>query len=156
MGDILSRLGHLFVQSAPTVVFVFLLLLFLERFFFQRLAEVLKEREARTAGALERAREQTAAADVRAREYEAAFQTVRQEVYRQREIERKESLAEREETLRRARQQSESRLTHMRAALGDELQAAKDQLSVACQALASEITETLIGNGGKPQTGRPS
>jgi len=58
MGDILSRLGHLFVQSTPTVIFVFLLLVVLDRLFFRRLTEVLREREARTSGALERAREQ--------------------------------------------------------------------------------------------------
>jgi F0F1-type ATP synthase membrane subunit b/b' len=156
MGDILSRLGHLFVQSAPTVIFVFLLLVFLERLFFRRLTEVLKEREARTAGALERAREQAATAEMRSREYEAAFQAMRQELYRQREVERKESLVEREETLRKARQQNEARLAEMQAALAAEVQFAKDELRVACQALANEITETLIGNGGKPQAGRPS
>jgi F0F1-type ATP synthase membrane subunit b/b' len=156
MGDILSRLGHLFVQSAPTVIFVFLLLLFLERLFFRRLNEVLKEREARTAGALDRAREQASAAEMRSREYDAAFQTVRQELYRQREIERKEAVAEREETLRKAREQMDARLAEMQAGLAAEVQNARNDLAVACQTLAREITETLLANGNKPPTGRPN
>ncbi|MBZ5516416.1 MAG: ATP synthase F0 subunit B [Acidobacteriia bacterium] len=146
MGDIFSRLGYLFVQSAPTAVFVFLLLVILDRLFFRRLTEVLNEREARTAGALERAREQAALAETRAREYEAAFQAVRQEVYRQRESERRKVLLEREEALRKARQESESRLAQMQAGLAAEVERAKGELGVASEGLALEITRTVLGD----------
>jgi F0F1-type ATP synthase membrane subunit b/b' len=147
MGDIFSQLARLLVQSVPTIIFVFLLLLILDRLFFQRLTEVLEEREAKTLGALARAREQAAAAETRSREYEAAFQTVRQEVYRQREAERREALREREETLKEARQQSESRLAEARARLSAEVEAVKGDLQGACQSLAMEITEIVLGNG---------
>ena len=74
MGDILSQLSHLLVQSLPTVVFVFLLTVVLDWLFFKPLTGVLKQREEATVGALARAREQAAAAEAKAREYEAALQ----------------------------------------------------------------------------------
>ena len=61
MGDTFRQLGHLFLQTVPTVIFVFLLFLILDRIFFSPLTAVLKKREELTVGALARAREQTAA-----------------------------------------------------------------------------------------------
>jgi F-type H+-transporting ATPase subunit b len=147
MGDILSQLGHLLLQSTPTVILVFLLLIILDRLFFQRLTEVLEEREAKTLGALARAREQAAGAETRSREYQAAFQTVRQEVYRQREAERRDALREREEALKEARRQSESQLAEAQAQLSAEVEAVKGDLQGVCQSLAMEITEIVLGNG---------
>lgn len=158
MGDILTQLGRLFVQSVPTIIFVFFLLVVLDRLLFQRVSEVLREREARTIGALERAREQAAVAELRSREYEAAFQAVRQEVYRQREAERREGLREREETLKQARQQVESSLAEAQAKLAVEVEAAKRELQRASQSLALEITETILGNAASDEreAGRPN
>lgn len=147
MGDILSRLGQLFVQSTPTVVFVFLLLVILDRFFFRRLTGVLREREAGTLGALARAREQAAAAEAKAREYKAAFQAARQEVYRLREAERQEALSERESTLKKVGEQTESWLKESQAALAAEVAAAKRELEKACQTLAVEIADAILGTG---------
>jgi len=151
MAEIATRLGNLFLQSVPTIIFVFLLLILLERLLFRRLAEVLSEREARTTGALEKAREQAALAETRAREYEAAFQTVRQEFYRQREAERKKVLAEREAALHQARQESEARLAQARAELAADVEKTKMELQVTCQALAAQISNSLLG--GAPAEG---
>jgi F-type H+-transporting ATPase subunit b len=154
MGNILSQLGHLFVQAIPTAVLVFILMFILDRLFFRRLMEVLNEREARTSGALARAREQAALAEMRSREYEAAFQAVRQEVYRQREAERRRALAEREEALQRARLETEAHLAKARADLAAEVEKAKTELNVTCQALAAEIATSLVGNGSASESGR--
>src|SRR6266568_1396961 len=108
MGGILSQLGHLFLQSTPTILFVFLLFLILERLFFRPLIAMLQQREDATRGALSRAREQVAAAEAKSREYEAAFQRARLEVYRQREAEGRAFLAERESTLQKKREQAEA------------------------------------------------
>lgn len=154
MENIFSQLGYLFVQSLPTVVFVFVLLVLLDRLFFRRLAQVLTEREARTSGALKRASELAALAETRSREYEAAFQDVRQEVYRQRERERKQALAEREAALEKARRDSEAHLAKARADLANDVEKAKSELQSSCQVLAREITESLLGNGSAGQPGR--
>ncbi len=65
MGDTFRQLGHLFLQTVPTVVFVFLLFVILDRIFFRPLTAVLKRREESTLGALARAREQAAAVGVK-------------------------------------------------------------------------------------------
>ena len=154
MEHIFSQLGHLFLQALPTAVLVFILMFILDRIFFRRMIEVLNEREARTAGALERAREQTALAQTRAREHEAAFQAVRQEVYRLREVERKRTLAEREAALEMARKVAESHLAKARAGLAAEVEIAKAELNVNCQTLARQIADSLVGNGSNPESGR--
>ena len=144
MGDILNQLEQLFLQSIPTVVFVFFLLVILDWLFFRPLTRILRKREEATVGALARAREQSAAAEDKAREYEAAFQAARQEVYRQREAERKTALRERETTLQKAREQSEVWRQGAQATLRKDVEAVKQDLQAACRSLAQEITALVL------------
>jgi len=144
MGDILNQLGRLFLQSIPTVVLVFFLLVILDWLFFRPLTQILRKREDATVGALARAREQSAAAADKAREYEAAFQAARQEVYRQREAERKAALRERETTLQKAREQSEVWRQGAQATLRKDVEAVKQDLQTACRSLGQEITEVVL------------
>ena len=144
MGDILNQLEQLFLQSIPTVVFVFFLLVILDWLFFRPLTQILRKREDATVGALARAREQSAAAADKAREYEAAFQAARQEVYRQREAERKAALHERETTLQKAREQSEVWRQGAQATLRKDVEAVKQDLQAACRSLAQEITALVL------------
>jgi F-type H+-transporting ATPase subunit b len=145
MSEILSQLEHLFLQAVPTVVFVFLLFVILERIFFRPLLSALKQREEATVGALTRAREQAAAAEAKAREYEEAFQAARQEVYRQREADRRASLAERDATLQKAHDLAEVLIREAQAQLAQEVASAKAELEAACRPLAQEISERLVG-----------
>ena len=45
MGAISSQLGHLFLQTIPTVILVFLLFVILDRIFFRPVMAVLKQRD---------------------------------------------------------------------------------------------------------------
>ena len=145
MGDILSQLAQLFIQTIPTVIFVFVLYVILGRFFFRPLTAVLKKREEETQGAMARAHEQAAAAEQKARQYEAAFQAARQETYRQREAARRTILADREATLTRARQQSETLASEAQASLAAEVAQSKMELQSTCQTLGQDIAETILG-----------
>ena len=145
MGDIFSQLGHLFLQAIPTVIFVFLLFLILERIFFRPLLAVMKKRDDASAGAMAGAREQAGAAETKAREYEEAFQATRQEVYRQREAARRTNLAERDAALQKARQQTEKMIREAQVALDMEVERAKTELDRACLTLAEEISQSLVG-----------
>jgi F-type H+-transporting ATPase subunit b len=145
MGDILNQLGQLFLQSIPTVIFVFFLLVILDWLFFRPLTQVLRKREDATVGALARAREQSTTAENKAREYDAAFQSARQEVYRRREVERKAALQERETTLQEGREQSEVWRQSAQATLRKDVEAVKQDLQTACRSLAQEITEIVLG-----------
>lgn len=145
MGETFRQLGHLFAQSIPTVIFVFLLGVILDRLFFRPLDAVLKQREEETLGAFDRARELSAAADAKAKEYEAEFQAARQEVYRRRESDRRTGLQEGEEMLSGARARAESALKDAQAALHAEAESVKQQLTGITRSLALEVTRTVLG-----------
>jgi F-type H+-transporting ATPase subunit b len=145
MGETFRQLGHLFAQSIPTVIFVFLLGVILDRLFFRPLDAVLKQREEETLGAFDRARELSAAADAKAKDYEAEFQAARQEVYRRRESDRRTGLQEREEMLSGARARAESALKDAQAALHAEAESVKQQLTGITRSLALEVTRTALG-----------
>jgi F-type H+-transporting ATPase subunit b len=145
MAETLRQLGHLFVQSIPTVVFVFLLVAILDRLFFQPLTAVLQRREEVTLGALERARELSAAAEAKAKEYEAAFQAARQEVYRLRESDRRTALQHGEEMLKAERARSESALKDAQAALQREAGSVKQELASTTHTLALAVTQAVLG-----------
>lgn len=149
MDVILKQLSQLFVQSIPTVIFVFVLLGILERLLFRPLIATLKRREEATVGALTRAREQAAAAEAKTREYESAFQDARLASYRLREEERRAALSDREYALKRAREQTASWLDDAQASLRAEVNAVKRQLAVTSQSLAVEIAEAVL-RGGQP------
>ena len=153
MGDTFHQLGQLFLESAPTVVLVFLLFVILERILFRPLTAVMKQREEMTVGALARAREEAAAVETKTREYEAAFQAARQEVYRQREVDRHTNLEQRDAALRQAREQAEEVLHQAQTELAAEVVRAKAELDSTCQPLAEEISQSLVGPGSFPGGG---
>jgi F-type H+-transporting ATPase subunit b len=154
MAEILRSLGQLFVQTIPTVIFVFLLLVILERWFFRPLTAVLKQRQEATVGALERARQQAAQAEAKAREYEATFQAARQELYRRREADRREALGERDSALKKAREEAEALLQRARADLASQVETAKLELRQASGSLAQGIAEAILGDGSPGRGGK--
>lgn len=128
------------------MIFIFLLLLILERWFFGPFTALLKQRQEATVGALERARAQVAQAETKAREYETALREARQELYRQREADRREALGERESALQKARQDAEALLKRARAELAAQMETAKRELERTSPSLAQGIVEAVVGN----------
>ena len=153
MGEIFNQLGHLFLQTIPTVILVFLLFIVLEQIFFRPLMQVLKDREALTAGALARAREQAVAAEAKSQEYQDAWQAARQEVYRQREAERHTNLEQRDVTLRKARAQAEALIRDAQAALAAEVAHVRQDLDAASLSLAESISQSVLGSDSTPGQG---
>jgi F-type H+-transporting ATPase subunit b len=154
VGETLSQLAQLFIQTIPTIIFVFVLFAILRRFFFGPLTAVLKKREEETQGAMARAREQAAAAQEKAGQYEAAFQAARQDTYRLREAARRSILEDREATLKRARQQSEVLLSEAQASLAAEVAQHKKELESTSLSLGQEIAETILGGAARDGAGR--
>lgn len=145
MGDPFKLVGLLFVRSAPTVIFVILLLAILDRLFFRPIAQVMKKRAERTVGALARAREEMTEAEAKRRQYEAAVQAARIEIYSQRQAEHQAVLQEHENALRMARERSEALVKEAQVELASEAALVKQQLSISCQSLAREITGKILG-----------
>lgn len=151
MGDTLRLLQHDFISSIPTVVFVIILLIILERLLFRPLADVMKKRADGSVGAQEHAREVVEAAKTKSREYEAALQTARLEVYNFRQSERNKALAEHESALKAARARADGLVKNAQTALAAEVSAAKQQLEASCRDLAAEITKRILADGASPK-----
>jgi len=145
MGAIFDQLGHLFLQTIPTVILVFLLFVILDRIFFRPLTAILKQREDSTVGARARAREQALEAEAKAQQYAESFQAARQEVYRQREADRRANLEQRDAALRKGREQAEVMIRDAQATMAGEVTRVKAELDAACQPLAEEISRSLVG-----------
>jgi len=144
MDQIANQLGHLLVQSIPTVVFVIFLVAFLNRLFFKPLSQTLDARAKATSGALAEARQQAARAEERWGEYERAIQAARQAIYRHRDEVRREALGERDDKLQKARAHAESMVKDAQANLEKEAAIAKVELRAAVESLAVEVANSLL------------
>jgi F-type H+-transporting ATPase subunit b len=144
MNQIANQLGHLLVQSIPTVVFVLFLLAFLDRLFFKPLSQTLDARAKATSGALAEARQQADRAEERLGEYERAIQAARQEIYQHREDVRRKSLGERDSKVQEARSRAESMVKGAQSSLDRETAIAKTELRTAVDSLATEVAVSLF------------
>jgi F-type H+-transporting ATPase subunit b len=103
MEEIVQQVGALLVGAMPTVV-LFIVLVLSYQFLVQGpLTATLKQRRARTDGAIEDAHKAIAQAEARAAEYAAKLRLARAEVYKVREQRVKQGNAERDAALEAAR-----------------------------------------------------
>ncbi|HEV2418140.1 MAG TPA: hypothetical protein VGX94_10070 [Terriglobia bacterium] len=154
MSDAFRLVGLLFVRSAPTVIFVIILLAILDRLFFRPVAEVMKKRAESTVGALARAREQVSEAEAKSRQYESSLQAARAEIFQQRQAEHQKAIEEQDRALHSARERSEGLVREAQAALTGEVTLARQQLLTSAQSLAQEIADKILG-APRAGEGRP-
>src|ERR1035441_2284304 len=103
MQEIIQQVGTLLLGAVPTVL-LFIVLVLSYQFLVQGpLTAALKERRARTEGAIEDAHKAIAQAEARAGEYAAKLRQARAEIYKVREQRVKQGNAEREAALEAAR-----------------------------------------------------
>ncbi len=144
MGEIGNQLGHLLVQSIPTIVFVLFLVAFLNRLFFGPLSQTLEARAKATSGALAEAREQAERANARMAEYEKAIQAARQEIYQHREAARREAMGKRGIQIQSARAHAEAMINEAQKELEKETLLAKSELRAAADSLAVEVADAFF------------
>jgi F-type H+-transporting ATPase subunit b len=144
MGETLSQLGQLLVQTIPTILLVLFLLYFLDWMFFRPLTKTLEEREAATTGALERAREQTVEAEEKFRQYEAILQKARMEIYLQLGELRKQALSDQEGALQKSREQADKLLHEAQAGIAAELEKATTEIRGSLGPLVQEIADLAL------------
>jgi F-type H+-transporting ATPase subunit b len=150
MNQIWVSLGQLYIHSTPTVIFVIVLFVILDRLLFRPIADVAKKREDATVGALERARKQASEAEAKSRDYQSAIQAARVQIYAARQEDRQKALAERESTLKAAHERSEKLVKEAQASIAGEAATAREQLSAASESLARELMERILGEGPAP------
>jgi F-type H+-transporting ATPase subunit b len=108
------------------------------------LKAVLAERRARTEGAVEKARADVAAAEAKTAEYEARLRDARLAVFKAQEARRKQAEHIREQFLAEARGKADARVREAKAAIENDVTAAKTGLQSEAERLAVEIVRTVL------------
>ncbi|MGD0858559.1 MAG: hypothetical protein ABR912_04490 [Terracidiphilus sp.] len=140
MEEIAQQIGTFLIGAVPTVV-LFVVLVLAYQFLVQGpLTATLKQRRARTEGAIEDAHKAIAQAEARAAEYAAKLRLARAEVYKVREQRVKQGNAERDAALEAARKAAALKVTQARA----ELEAEAAQARLAIQASAGDLANRVV------------
>ncbi len=140
MQVIIQQLETLFLGSVPTIL-LFIVLVLSYQFLVQGpLTKTLKERRARTEGAVEDAHKAIAQAEARAAEYADRLRQARAEIYKARETRIKQWTSERDAALDVARKKTGLRVSQAKA----ELEAEAAEARKAIQASASDLAKLVM------------
>jgi F-type H+-transporting ATPase subunit b len=144
MQEIVQQVEALLLGAVPTVL-LFIVLVLAYQFLVQGpLTATLKQRRARTEGALEDAQKAIAQAETRAAEYEAKLRQARAEVYKVREQRVKQWNTEREAALDTARKASGAKVNQARVELEAEAVAARKTIQASAADLANQVVRAVL------------
>lgn len=127
-----------------TVLYVVILYLFLSRFFFGPITEILNKRRALIEGRLEESRKRLEIVEKRTAEYEQAMRAARSEAYHQQEVQRDKALAEKADLVAKAKSEAEAAVQEGRARLTAEAEAARKKIASEVDALAKTLTTAIL------------
>lgn len=144
MEDTLHALGQILVQALPTFFIVLFLFVYLRSVFFKPLEKVLAERAEATEGARKKAADALDRASAKVTAYEEQIRAARNEIYREQEEVRRKWRDEQTAQVAAARQRSETLVKEAKATVAAEAAQAKDSLAGNSQALADQITQTIL------------
>ena len=151
MDETLRQLGGLLLGSIPTIL-LFVITYFAYRTIVHgKLEAVLKERYARTEGAIEKARADVAAAEAKTSEYEQRLREAKMAVFKAQEQRRQKALAARAAALADARGRPGQQVAQARERVARELEAAKRQLQPEGERLAEEVIRIILSPVGAAQ-----
>ena len=141
MLEILQQLEGYFIAAIPTAVLFIVLVAAYEVLIQKPLTAVLKQRRARTEGAVEDARKAIAQAEERATEYAQKLRQARTEILKAREQRVQTWIAERDAALDQTRKAAAVRVEAARAELEGETARARQ----AIQASAADLAQQVVG-----------
>jgi len=144
MQEIIQQVEALFLGSVPTVL-LFIVLVLAYQFLVQGpLTATLKQRRARTEGAIEDAQKAIAQAEDRAAEYAAKLRQARSEVYKIREQRVKHWTAERDAALDAARKVAALKVSQAKAELEAEAVLARQTIHASAGELANQVVRAIL------------
>lgn len=130
--------------AVPTVL-LFIVLVLAYQFLVQGpLTATLKQRRARTEGAIEDAQKAIARAEARSAEYAAALRQARTEVYKIREQRVQQWNAERDTALDAARKAAGSKVSQAKAELDAEAALARQTIQASAGELANQVVRVVM------------
>jgi F-type H+-transporting ATPase subunit b len=144
MQEVIQQLGTLLLGAVPTIL-LFIVVVLAYQFLVQGpLTATLKERRARTEGAIEDAQKAIAQAEEKAAEYEAKLRQARTEIYKVREQRVKQGNAERDAALDAARKVAGLKVSQARAELEAEASAARRSIQASAGELANQVVRAVL------------
>jgi len=144
MQEIFQQLEGFFVSAVPTML-LFIVMVLAYQFLVQGpLTETLKQRRARTVGAIEDAQKAIEKAEARAAEYAARLRQARAEVYKVREQRVKQWNAERDASLDAARKAAGQKVAEAKAELEAEAEQARKSIESSAGELASQVVRAVL------------
>ena len=144
MQDIFQQLQGYFIGAVPTSL-LFIVLVLAYQFLVQGpLRATLKERRARTEGAVEAAHQAIAQAEARAAEYDTKLRQARAEIFKAREERIKKWSAERDAALDAARKAAGARVSQAKAELEAEAEQARKVVQASIAELANQVVRAVL------------
>jgi F-type H+-transporting ATPase subunit b len=144
MQEIFDQLGNLFLGAVPTIV-LFIAMAVAYRVLVQGpLTAVLKERHARTEGAVESAHKAIADAEAKAADYANRLRQARAEAYKAREQRIKQLNTERDAALDSARKSASATVSGAKAELDAEAAVARKSIEASANDLASQVVRAVL------------
>jgi F-type H+-transporting ATPase subunit b len=144
MQEISQQLGTLLLSALPTVLLFIVFVVAYQLLIQGPLGAALKQRRARTDGAVEDAQKAIALAEQRAAEYAAKLRQARAEVYKVREQRVKQWSAERDAALDAARKAAGLKVGEAKAALEAEAELARKSIQSSAAELASQVVRAIL------------
>jgi F-type H+-transporting ATPase subunit b len=144
MQEIIQQVEMLLIGAVPTIL-LFIVLVMAYQFLVQGpLSATLKQRRARTVGAIEDAHQAIAQAEARAAEYADKLRQARAEVYKVREQRIQQRNAEREAALEAARKAAGLKVNQAKAGLEAEAATARQSIQASAGELARQVVRAVL------------
>jgi F-type H+-transporting ATPase subunit b len=144
MQEIIPQVGSFLVGAVPTMLLFIVLVLAYQLLVQGPLTATLKQRRARTVGAIEDAQKAIEKAEARAAEYATKLRQARAEVYKVREERVKQWTAERDATLAAIRKAAGQTVAQARIELEIEAAEARQSIEAAAGELATQVVRAVL------------
>jgi F-type H+-transporting ATPase subunit b len=154
MGLLLQQLGGLVLGSVPTMVLFLITLAAYRLLVHAPLKKVLRERYARTQGAIEKATAAIAAAERKTAEYEERIRVARAGIFRERHQRLHAVHVESEIALAEARAAAQERVGNAMIAVEESATAARLQMEGMLAGLTADVLRAVLPAGSAPAQGQ--
>jgi len=144
MDSIIQSIEHLLLGSIPTIVLFVVLVLAYQILVQGPLSKTLRERRARTVGAVEEAQKAIALAEAKASEYAEALRQARVQVYKQRDERLKQWQSERDAALNAARAAAHTKVVAAVSEIEAEAAIARQNVQSQTGELAALVVRAIL------------
>lgn len=148
MDPLLKQVGELLLGAIPTAALLLLLYAIYTAVVGKPLKRVLEQRRERTEGAVLKARADIAAAEGKTQEYEQRLREARLAIFKAQEVRRQAAQKARAAAVAQARERAQEQIRQARAAIEQDMAAARLSLQGESEQLASEIIRTILKPAG--------